>query len=85
METPDTTGNPGPAVVYVNIELDLEAVPDVSFVIVDMQGRVVKRWNEAVQPQYKKQVYLNNLPAGKYILQVQAGSDRFTRNFNVIQ
>ena len=71
--------------VYVNIELDLEAVPDVSFVIVDMQGRVVKRWNEAVQPQYKKQVYLNNLPAGKYILQVQAGSDRFTRNFNVIQ
>jgi hypothetical protein len=76
---------PVPAVSYINLELNFSATHDFTVSISDMQGRLLKQWKEPAQKKYTKQVMLQDMPAGSYILQVVSAKENLTRNFSVVR
>ena len=73
--TQPTAGNlsiyPSPAHNSVNIDMKWNNAQDFTVAIYDMQGRLVRQWGEKATPEYKKNIPLNNIAPGTYLLQVR--------------
>lgn len=74
---------PSPASNTINIAIQGGDSRQVQYAIVDMQGRVVKNWNEAAQA--VSTVSIAELPAGNYMLHINDGSQTATRKFSVVK
>lgn len=75
---------PNPAsngVLTIRAELKLEE--GVAFTITDMQGKQLMHWQDKTGHNYTKQIPVSHLPAGMYILMLEAGSSKTTRQFIV--
>jgi len=53
--------------------------------IYDMQGRVLRSWQEAGTRLYDKAISVTDMPAGRYTLVVTDGISRSGVNFSVIR
>ena len=76
---------PVPAVTYTNIEMNFDKPTGFSIIIFDMQGRMVKQFTDKANGQYKKNINVQDMPAGQYMLQVKTGKETLSRNFTVIR
>ncbi|MBW7913564.1 MAG: T9SS type A sorting domain-containing protein [Taibaiella sp.] len=73
---------PSPANNTIHVQLDgIMKDKHVQYVILDMQGRVVKNWSEYSKSETKMSV--NELPSGNYILNVNDGTFKGVRKFTI--
>lgn len=73
---------PSPASNSINITLDgLDKSRRVEFVIVDVQGRLMKNWTDEIKP--VNTMTIDELPAGNYILLVNDGVQKASKKFVV--
>ena len=76
---------PIPATTYTNLEMNFDKPTGFSVIISDMQGRMVKQFTDKVDGQYKKNINVQDMPAGQYILQLKTNSETISKNFTVIR
>lgn len=72
---------PVPANNLLHVEADFKEGGKLQGSVTDMQGRVVYHWNDDATKNYKKQIYLNHLPSGIYMLQLHADNEMATKQF----
>jgi hypothetical protein len=76
---------PIPATSYINLDVSFDRPEKFSLRMLDMQGRIVRQWDEPAQASYKKRIQLDGMPAGNYIVHVLSASQIITRQFNILQ
>ena len=76
---------PVPAVTYTNLEMNFDNPTDFSVIIFDMQGRIVKQFTDKADGRYKKNIIVQDMPAGQYMLQVKTATETMNRNITVIR
>jgi hypothetical protein len=75
---------PVPATAYINLQLDLDTKQDIKVTITDMNGRIVKHWNEQQVQHYKKFIPIMDLTPGNYSIHI-SGRGSQSRTFSVIR
>jgi YD repeat-containing protein len=76
---------PVPASSYINLDLNFDRPTNFSATIIDMQGRVVKHFTGNAGKTYHKNIIVQDLPAGQYMMQVKTGQGVTSKNFTVIR
>lgn len=76
---------PIPATTYTNLEMNFDKPTNFSVIVFDMQGRTVKQFTDKAEGHYKKNIIVQDMPAGQYMLQVKMNSDAISKNFTVIR
>lgn len=78
---PEIAVSPNPTTGLINVVVTLEELAEVRFAVTDLRGRVIYReLQPAAGLQIQREVDLNALSAGVYLLQVESGGQRsFTR------
>lgn len=77
------TTYPIPATDVLNVNVDLGSLQSFSIAIVDMQGRIVKQWQEAPATSYKQAISVAALPAGQYFIKLIGDETQLTERFVV--
>ncbi len=72
---------PVPAKDAINVRIFSANSQKMTFSIVDANGRILRRETKMVQPQFLYSVSVSVLPAGKYMLTIQANSQEETLRF----
>lgn len=72
---------PVPANSLLHVEASFQEGGKLQGSVTDMQGRVVYHWNDDATKHYKKQIYLNHLPSGIYMLQIYTDNEVATKQF----
>lgn len=75
---------PTPATTYINLQLHFNKPEIFSLHIMNMNGQALRSWSEPAQGEYKKQILLDGLPAGNYLLQVHTANGYRTKHFTII-
>ncbi|WP_276135134.1 T9SS type A sorting domain-containing protein [Polluticoccus soli] len=75
---------PVPATSYINIDMSFSKPEKFAVRILDMQGRIIRQWEETPQANFKKKIQLDGMPAGNYVVQVMSKNNNITRQFSVI-
>ena len=74
---------PSPASDFIRIEKDWKTAVPFSVAITDMQGRVVRRWEEPAATSYRRTVPLGGFAPGMYIMKINSGSVQAAKQFVV--
>lgn len=79
--------HPNPAITATELSYDLIEKSSVSIVIRDLQGKVIRKWDQGVQTvgQYRFDVPVGQLAEGIYNLTLYAGNQIMTKRINVIR
>ncbi len=72
---------PSPASTFINIHATFNEPVFFTASIVDMQGRVVRRWEETGIKQYARTILLTELPPGLYMLKLTGKDVNISRQF----
>lgn len=72
---------PNPTSDFLRIEMDVQEPGSYQFRIIDAMARTVKEFQESVAVGFTKQIFLKDLAAGVYFLQIQRGQQMLTRKF----
>jgi hypothetical protein len=75
---------PVPATAYINLDMSFNKPEEFTVRIIDMQGRVLRAWDEPAQRSYNKKILLDGMPAGNYIMQLHSAGQDIARSFSVI-
>ena len=75
---------PVPANNIMNLAVQWENAADFTVSITDINGRTVKSWSEKATPNYNRQIPVNDMPAGNYLITISNGSQTTTKQFSVI-
>jgi hypothetical protein len=75
---------PSPAKDVVNIYLSWNVQQSFSIAIYDMQGRVMKQWDESPAKEYRIAVKTSELPAGSYYVRIQGEKGLMVKSLTVI-
>jgi hypothetical protein len=76
---------PLPCTTYTNLEMNFDKPTSFSIIIFDMQGRMVKQFTDKAEGHYKKNIIVQDMPAGQYMLQVKSSNQTMNTNFTVIR
>ena len=76
---------PIPATTHTNLEMIFDKPTDFSVIIFDMQGRMVKQFADKAEGHYIKNINVQEMPAGQYMLQVKTNNETISKNFTVIR
>ncbi|RYE26027.1 MAG: T9SS type A sorting domain-containing protein [Sphingobacteriales bacterium] len=76
---------PVPAGNTVNLKLNLEQPQGIFIMLQDASGKIVQRWNEAAGKQFAKQLSLDNIAPGNYIIRVIVGGQQYQQKISVIR
>jgi len=76
---------PNPASDLLNIKIDWDQNASFAIEIFDMNGSLMRRWNETPQNKYTKQIVVNDLPAGNYIIKAISASSHLTQKFLIVR
>ncbi len=82
IQTPALTVYPNPAHTLLNIEITGNSTAT-SLHLLDMNGRVVKQQQLPTAKQFNTTIDIANLPAGNYIMQLNAGGKVMTQKVTV--
>lgn len=74
---------PVPAHNELNIDIDMQYAGPFSIAIYDMQGRMVKQWNEPGSRRYTKTISVKALQAGNYILKLSGAEMHASKQFTI--
>lgn len=74
---------PVPASSYLQIDLQQNESNPISFAIYNMDGRLISKWEEKPQTELKKQVPLDNLPIGQYVLYINNSKEELYKRFEI--
>jgi len=73
------TLSPNPTSDRSRIQLLIDEPGQFQFSLLDVQGRLLKSWQESIINRYEQDLSLQDLPAGSYTLMVQQGKQRMSR------
>ncbi|WP_276135045.1 T9SS type A sorting domain-containing protein [Polluticoccus soli] len=74
---------PSPASDFIRIETEWKNAQPFTAAILDMQGRVVRQWDEPGTKQYARTIPLTELPSGTYIIKLNCGEEQYSNRFSV--
>ncbi len=72
---------PVPATDNVNVSVSFDATQDAAFMIYDINGNVVRQWQDVAGRNYVKSVPVADLPAGNYLLKAVANQEQLVARF----
>lgn len=75
---------PVPVNNILNLAVQWKNAADFTVSITDIYGRTVKSWSEKATPNYNRQIPVNDMPAGNYLITISNGSQTTTKQFSVI-
>lgn len=75
---------PMPAGPFFNINLDWQSAQPFTISIYDINGRLVKQWNEKAVKNYHKAIFTSELGSGNYFIKVNSNSGQFTQQINIV-
>jgi hypothetical protein len=76
---------PVPAMNTLNINATWTDPQPFTVSIMDMSGKTFTTWTVAAKKQYQEAVPVNELPPGNYIISLQGGNGRVSKQFSVIR
>jgi hypothetical protein len=74
---------PVPAQNVLNINMTWNAPQAFTVAIIDVQGRVLRQWNESATGNYSKSIPVADLATGNYFLAIKNGTTNTARQFTV--
>ncbi len=77
------TAYPVPSSNFTNLKWQADKPTTINARIVNLQGQVVKQWSDDVEGTYTKSIHVGNLPAGNYIVILQANNTIVKRSIIV--
>ena len=76
---------PVPAQNVININMTWNQPQAFTVAILDIQGRLLRQWNEAGTNNYSKSVPVADLSSGNYFLTIKNGTTNTARQFTVVR
>ncbi len=76
---------PSPAVTYTHLEMNFDKPTVFSVIIFDMQGRMVKQFTDKADRFYRKNITVQDMPPGQYVLQVKTNESTTAKNLTIIR
>lgn len=70
---------PVPSSNFINLKWTVDKPTTINARIVNLQGQVVKQWNDKADGIYTKSIHVGELPAGNYIVVLDAGKEQVSR------
>lgn len=74
------TAYPVPSSSFINLKWQADKPTHINARIVNLQGQVVKQWSDDVEAAYNKSIYVGELPAGKYYIILDTGTNTYKCN-----
>ncbi|WP_276135053.1 T9SS type A sorting domain-containing protein [Polluticoccus soli] len=74
---------PSPASDFIRVETEWKQATPFTAAILDMQGRVIRQWDEPATKVYTRSIPLTELPSGMYMIKLHCGEEQFSKQFSV--
>ena len=75
---------PVPAQNTVNLEMTWSTQAPFTVAILDMQGRIIRQWNESATANYSKSIPVTDLASGTYFITIKNSTTSTARQFSVV-
>ena len=76
--------SPNPSNGAVNIKLNWDQLTPFSVAVYDINGDIVRRWDEAASKNYNRTITVSDLPSGTYFIKVRGDQKQLIQRFIVI-
>lgn len=76
---------PNPAITQLRVNATWNKAQPFTVAILDMNGRVLKQWSEAVTKTYSSSIPVIDMPAGNYTIVLNNGEQKISKRFSVLK